>query len=49
MQEMVTTYPEATPTGIAEALLLVYKDEKIKAYKFFLYARMRNKFIKTCG
>jgi hypothetical protein len=30
MQEMVTTYPEATPTGIAEALLLVYKNEKIK-------------------
>jgi hypothetical protein len=30
MQEIVTMYPEATPTGIAEALLLVYKNEKIK-------------------
>jgi hypothetical protein len=30
MQEMLTMYPEATPTGIAEALLLVYKNEKIK-------------------
>ena len=30
MQEMVTTYAEATPSGIAEALLLVYKNEKIK-------------------
>ncbi len=30
MQEMATTYAEATPTGIAEALLLVYKNEKIK-------------------
>jgi hypothetical protein len=30
MQEMATTYTEATPTGIAEALLLVYKNEKIK-------------------
>lgn len=31
MQEMVTTYAEATPSGIAEALLLVYKNEKLKA------------------
>jgi hypothetical protein len=30
MQDMVTRYPEATPTGIAEALLLVYKNEKLK-------------------
>lgn len=30
MQDMVTKYPAATPTGIAEALLLVYKNEKIK-------------------
>ena len=30
MQDMITMYPEATPTGIAEALLLVYKNEKIK-------------------
>jgi hypothetical protein len=30
MQDMVTKYPETTPTGIAEALLLVYKNEKLK-------------------
>jgi hypothetical protein len=30
MQDMVTRYPESTPTGIAEALLLVYKNEKLK-------------------
>ena len=31
MQEIVTSYPETTPSGIAEALLLVYKNEKLKA------------------
>ena len=31
MQEMVTSYPETTPSGIGEALLLVYKNEKLKA------------------
>jgi hypothetical protein len=31
MQDMVTHYPETTPSGIAEALLLVYKNEKLKA------------------
>jgi hypothetical protein len=30
MGDMVTSYSETTPTGIAEALLLVYKNEKIK-------------------
>ena len=30
MHDMVTKYSETTPTGIAEALLLVYKNEKIK-------------------
>jgi hypothetical protein len=30
MQDMVTTYLETTPTAIAEALLLVYKNEKLK-------------------
>jgi hypothetical protein len=31
MQDMVTHYTETTPSGIAEALLLVYKNEKLKA------------------
>ena len=31
MQEIVASYPETTPSGIAEALLLVYKNEKLKA------------------
>jgi len=31
MQEMVTSYPATTPSGIGEALLLVYKNEKLKA------------------
>jgi hypothetical protein len=31
MQDMVTHYPETTPSGIGEALLLVYKNEKLKA------------------
>ena len=31
MEDMVTAYPETTPSFIAEALLLVYKNEKIKA------------------
>lgn len=30
MKDMVTAYPETTPACIAEALLLVYKNEKIK-------------------
>ena len=30
MQDMVTPYLEATPTAIAEALLLAYKNEKLK-------------------
>ena len=30
MKDMVTAYPETTPASIAEALLLVYKNEKIK-------------------
>lgn len=30
MENMVTTYTEITPTSVAEALLLVYKNEKIK-------------------
>jgi hypothetical protein len=30
MQDMVTSYTETTPSGIAEALLLVYKNEKLK-------------------
>jgi hypothetical protein len=31
MQDMVTSFMETTPSGIAEALLLVYKNEKLKA------------------
>jgi hypothetical protein len=30
-RDMVTSFMETTPSGIAEALLLVYKNEKLKA------------------